>query len=125
MTDANGMTPLPSHEAFEAMLRPHRPTQDGFFDRYEPWVAVCFSAKWCAPCKRLNKKLIVDSTPEIKWYSCDIDENNTTLGYCSLRSIPSFVLLKNGTFVENKSSVANAEDVLQWLTSKGAPVNLY
>ena len=122
-TDANGMTFLPSHEAFEAMLRPRRPTQDGFFDNYEPWTAVCFSAKWCAPCKRLDKKSIVAATPHIKWYSCDIDENTTTLGYCSLKSIPSFVLIKAGTFVDNKASVANAEDVLEWLANKGAPVS--
>ena len=122
MSDPNGMTPLPSHEAFEAMLRPRRPTQDGFFDTYSPWVVVYFSAPWCGPCKRLDKKDLVHSTPSVKWYACNVDNNPTTLQYCSLRSIPSFVLIKDGTFVETKSSVADANDVIEWLVSKGVPI---
>jgi thiol-disulfide isomerase/thioredoxin len=112
------MTPLPSHEAFEAMLRPRRPTQDGFFDTYAPWTVISFYAKWCAPCKRLDKKSIVDAYPEIQWYSCDIDENPTTLPYCSLRTIPSFALLKDGIFVETKSIISSPEDVIDWLDEK-------
>lgn len=124
MTDSNGMIPLPNHEDFEAMLRPRRPTQDGFFDNYEPWVAVCFSAKWCGPCKKLDKKAIVAATPSVKWYACDVDENKVSLGYCSLRNIPSFVLIKDGTFVDNKTGGESVASVLDWIKSKGGPVNL-
>jgi thioredoxin-like negative regulator of GroEL len=116
------MTPLPSHEAFEAMLRPHRPTQDGFFDTYAPWTVISFSANWCGPCKRLDKKSIVKASPEIQWYSCDIDENQVTLGYCGLKSIPSFALLKDGKFVETMAGTTSDQEILQWLISKGAPV---
>ena len=122
MSDPNGMIPLPSHEAFEAMLRPRRPTQDGFFDTYSPWVVVCFSASWCGPCKKLDKKSMVDATPGITWYACDVDDNPTTLQYCSLKSIPSFVLIKDGTFLETNSGLVDANAVLHWLLSKGAPV---
>jgi thioredoxin-like negative regulator of GroEL len=120
--DANGMTLLPSHEAFEAMLRPRRPTEDGFFGTYEPWLVVCFSATWCGPCKCLDKKAIVSATPAVKWYACDIDENNYTLPYCSLKSIPSFALIKDGTFVDTKSGASGADEVLTWLKSKGVPI---
>lgn len=120
--DSNGMMLLPNHEAFEAMLRPRRPTEDGFNGIYLPWVVICFSAKWCGPCKRLDKKSIVDATPDVQWYACDIDENNYTLPYCSLKSIPSFALIRDGTFLDTKAGASSVADVLDWLKSKGVPL---
>ena len=116
------MTPLPSHEAFEAMLRPRRPTEDGFLGTYAPWVCVSFSAKWCGPCKRLDKEAIVAASPGIVWYTCDVDENKTTLGFCGLRSIPSFCLIKDGVFKDRKSGAESPQDVLDWLKSNGFSV---
>jgi len=104
------------------MLRPRRPTEDGFFDNYEPWVIVSFSAKWCGPCKKLDKASIVKATPLVKWYSCDIDENTYTLGYCSLRSIPSFAIIKDGVFVDAKPVPSSLPDIFEWLKSKGVPI---
>jgi thioredoxin-like negative regulator of GroEL len=118
------MTPLPDHAMFEAMLRPrgNRPSLEDVNIAYSPWVVVCFSAKWCGPCKALDKKSLVQHTPRVKWYAVDVDENTTTLGYCSLRSIPSFVVLKDGVFLDRKSGAGSAEEVLQWLESVGVPL---
>jgi thioredoxin-like negative regulator of GroEL len=121
--DENGMTPLPSHQAFEAMLRPRRATEDGINGTYAPWLVVCFSASWCGPCKRLDKKSIVKATPAVTWYSCDVDENETTLGYCGLQGIPAFVLLRDGTFKDRKTGASSVDEVLNWLLSNGVPVN--
>ena len=117
------LTPLPSHEAFEAMLRPHRPTEDGFLATYEPWVCVAFSANWCGPCKRLDKKAIAEASPVVKWYTCDVDENQVTLGYCGLRSIPGFCLLKDGIFKDRKAGASDNQDVLDWLEANGVPIS--
>ena len=118
------MIPLPSHEAFENMLRPRRPIQDGFFDKYAPWVIVSFSAAWCGPCKRLDKQSIVAATPDVTWYSCDVDENSTTLGYCSLKGIPSFAVIKDGTFLDKKAGLTSVESTLEWLHNLGVPVKI-
>ena len=120
--DQNGMTPLPNHEDFEAMLRPRRPTEDGFLGNYAPWVVVCFSAKWCRPCQRLDKAAIVEATPEVTWYSCDVDENKVTMGYCGLRSIPSFAVIRDGSFLDTKVGGQSVNEVLDWLKSKGVSV---
>ena len=122
--DSNGMMPLPDHAMFEALLRPrgNRPSLEDVNVPYSPWVVVCFSAKWCGPCKALDKKSLVQYTPRVKWYAVDVDENTTTLGYCSLRSIPSFVVLKDGVFLDRKSGAGSAEEVLQWLERVGVPL---
>ena len=119
--DKHGMTVLPSHEAFEAMLRPRRPTEDGFLGTYAPYLVVCFSAKWCGPCQKLDKAQLVARTPEVQWYSCDIDENKVTQGYCGLRGVPSFVALKDGVVAGRKVGAGNVDDVLNWLESLGIP----
>jgi len=116
------LTPLPSHEAFERMLAPRRPTEDGFLDKYDPWVCVVFTASWCGPCNRLDKEAIAEASPAITWYVCDVDENQTTLGYCSLKSIPSFCLLKNGVYKANKAGASSKQEVLDWLSEQGVPL---
>lgn len=120
--DENGMIPLPNHMDFEKMLRPRRPTEDGFLDTYPPWVIVSFSAKWCGPCKTIDKKALVAATPGVKWYSVDVDVNDTTLGYCGLRSIPAFCIIRDGHFLDRRSGAASVPALLQWLAEKGVPV---
>jgi hypothetical protein len=119
----NKMTPLQNQQQFETMLRPRRPTEEGFDGTYAPWAAICFSAAWCGPCRRLDKDTMVSMTPQIQWFSCDIDENLGTAEYCDVRSIPGFVLLKDGVFQGRKLGAGSVGEVLQWLAEKGAPVN--
>jgi thiol-disulfide isomerase/thioredoxin len=122
--DENGMIPLPNHLDFEKMLRPRRPTSEDFFGNFDPHVVVCFTAKWCGPCQQLNKKLLVDLTPNVKWYSVDIDINKTTLGYCGLQSIPSFVIINDGLFKDRRSGGGKIADILLWLSNNEVPVNI-
>lgn len=112
------MTPLLSQEQFETLLRPHRATSEGFLAKYDEFVGIAFGAEWCGPCRRLDKDAIVDLTPGVKWYYCDVDENNYTPGYCGVSSIPSFTLIKDGMFVNNKFPGAQTPaGVAQWVKS--------
>jgi thiol-disulfide isomerase/thioredoxin len=122
MTDANGMIPLPNHPDFEALFRPRRPTEDGFMGAYDRYVVVSFSATWCGPCKRINKKELVEHTPGVKWYAVDVDENETSLGYAGCKGVPSFVIIVDGIFKDRKTGATGAADVLLWLNQNGVPV---
>jgi thioredoxin 1 len=117
------MIPLHEHLDLEALFRPRRPTSDGFLDEYHPYVVVSFSAKWCGPCQKLNKQLLVEVTPEVKWYAVDVDINKTSLGYCGLQTIPSFVLIKDGSFTDRKTG-GSVQEILLWLQKNEVPVNI-
>jgi thioredoxin-like negative regulator of GroEL len=117
------LTPLPRHAAFEELLRPRRPTEESFFGNYEPWVCVAFTANWCGPCKRLDKEALALASPSVKWYVCDVDENNVSLGYAGLKSIPGFCLIKDGLFKDRKAGASGNQDVLDWLEENGVSVS--
>lgn len=116
------MIPLPNHEAFESMLRPRSSKEEQNNITYPPWTCISFSAKWCGPCKRLNKDLIVKLSPNVTWYSCDVDENTYTLGFCGLHSIPGFCLIKDGVFKNRKTGAQSEQEVIDWLKSNGVPI---
>ena len=118
------MIPLPDHMKFEELFRPRRPTEGGFLETYASNVVVCFSAKWCGPCQTLNKKLLVELTPDVTWYSVDIDQNKTSLGYAGCNGIPAFCIIKDGTFKDRKVGASSSTDVLSWLQRNEVPVNI-
>lgn len=39
---------------------------------------------------------LTNLSDQIKWYECDIDDNDYTAGYCGVRSIPAFLAIVNG-----------------------------
>ena len=122
MGTPEGMINLSNHFDFEAMLRARRPTDESFFQTFDPFVVVCFSAKWCGPCRRINKSYLVENGKAVKWYHCDVDQNETTLGYCGGHSIPAFVLIRDGVFVGRLEGPRDAPHVLEWLSQYGVPV---
>ena len=85
------MIPLENQEQFENLLNPanNNPQQ----------VVVYFTASWCGACTRLNHSEIQASNSKIVWYKCDIDQNKYTLGYCGLKQIPSFAIIKGSKFL--------------------------
>ena len=102
------MMPLQSQEQFEGLLG-KVPTDE----QIPPFFIVYFTARWCGACKRLDLSKIVESLP-VTWYKCDIDENDYTPGYCGVKSIPAFLVVKNkkvfGPFGDSRT-----EKVIEWL----------
>lgn len=82
---------------------------------HEPIVIILFSAEaWCAPCKRLDKNYLLSLSDKIKWYKCDIDENDYTPGYCGVQKIPAFLAIVNGN-PQPLFVCSDAVKVAQWM----------
>lgn len=84
------MTPLPSHEFFESLIR-RKPEEV-----HKPLVILKFGAVWCGPCKRLDMDRIIASRGDVEWYEVDADEHETTMVYAGINTIPAFLAIIDG-----------------------------
>ena len=101
------MIALQNQEQFEGLLKQEEKENKGA-------VIVYFTANWCGACKRLDLDEIQKTNSDVRWYKCDVDENKYTLGYCGLKSIPSFAFIKDGKFL-GKFSSSNTETVVNMI----------
>lgn len=101
------MEPLESQEQFESEIwRPDRPNP--------ALIVIYFTASWCSACKRLDLDTITGSAPKVKFYKCDVDENEYTSTYCGVRSLPTFIAIRHGKVIDKLSSSVTGA-VKQWL----------
>lgn len=81
---------------------------------------VLFGSNWCAPCKTmkqtLQKLMIKNKQPNIKFYQIDADFNHDTAEKMLVRSIPTTLVLKNGKVVSEIIGSLPEEVVANQLT---------
>ena len=64
---------------------------------------VDFWAAWCGPCRAIApmvEELAVQFQGQLKIGKLNVDENPKTPGQYGIRAIPTLILFKNGTVVE-------------------------
>lgn len=106
------MIPLQNQEMFEQLIG-RAETKDPL-----PIVSVVyFTAKWCGACKRLNLDLLMANHPTVTWYKCDIDQNDYTAGFCSIRQIPTFLIVKEKEILGTLSH-SDTMTVSKWISEK-------
>jgi len=105
---------LMTQEEFE-QLTGVQPVPEG--TTVPPFSVIYFTATWCGACRRLNMPALEAALPEVNWLKCDVDQNNYTGGYCGVRSIPSFVIVKNKKVSEIFQSTSN-DAVEKWIRSQ-------
>jgi thioredoxin-like negative regulator of GroEL len=103
------MTLLQSQEELEILLG-KIPTEKPIPE----FVIIYFTATWCKACKRLDMEQLVKTASTATWLKCDIDLNDYTAGYCGIRSIPSFLVIKEKKVVGQLGD-SRTEKVVEWL----------
>jgi thioredoxin 1 len=105
---------LMTQEEFE-QLTGVQPVPEG--TTVPPFSVIYFTAVWCGACRRLDMPALEAALPEVNWLKCDVDQNNYTGGYCGVRSIPSFIIVKNKKVSEIFQSTSN-DAVEKWIRSQ-------
>lgn len=79
---------------------------------------VYFTASWCGPCKALDTEAIAAAAKArgIPIFKCDYVTNEYTVGYCGVRSFPTFLYMKPRKPLNELKSNKNTE-VIHWINS--------
>jgi thioredoxin 1 len=104
---------LMTQEEFEQLLGV-QPAPEGTV--IPAFTVIYFTAGWCSACKRLDMPALEAALPEANWLKCDVDQNNYTAGYCGIRSIPTFLVVKDKKVVGTLQSSSN-DAVEKWVRS--------
>jgi len=81
-------------------------------------VLVDFNATWCGPCRMMTpivEQAAKDYEGKIKILSIDVDQNQDLAGQYEVRSIPNFVIIKDGKPVDRRVGAMSADDFKKWL----------
>jgi thioredoxin-like negative regulator of GroEL len=101
---------LMNHEEFEGLLG-----RGEYVHNPLPKLAIVyFTANWCGACKNLDIPFIESENPHVYWLKCDVDMNNHTTGYAEIRSIPSFLAIKDKVIL-SKFQSSDTTKVNEWV----------
>lgn len=77
-----------------------------------------FSASWCAPCRVMKPhvQVIAERFPEVEIRQIDIDEGYETATEHGIRSVPTFIHLRDGEEVARVVGSRTREDLIRELS---------
>ena len=78
------------------------------------FAVIYFTASWCGACRALDLDRLQRLVPEPAWFKCDVDQNQYSPGFCNVRSIPTFVVIKDKKVVGTLQS-NNTDKVAAWI----------
>ena len=103
---------LKTQEEFEHLYSPNPSLAP---PRYP--ILINFTASWCGPCKRVDWDFLLEEFGSSfgAIYKCDVDENKYTPGFCGVKSIPSWMILKGPKKAEGAIQISETSRVATWI----------
>ena len=89
---AHAPEPLEDQLVLESLLSRGNPKYKATF----PLVVIYFTASWCRACRAVSIPELMGLRQDIKWYKCDVDDNQYSPSYCGVSAIPAFQAIVNG-----------------------------
>ncbi|MCQ2535801.1 MAG: thioredoxin [Lachnospiraceae bacterium] len=84
-------------------------------------VLIDFNADWCGPCQMM-KPLIDEISEEyagkLKVCDCNVDENPALALKYGIMSIPCFILMDKGIFVDKIVGAVSKEELVSFVTNR-------
>ncbi len=80
-----------------------------------------FYADWCGPCKIMNpvlEEMEKNFQGRIEFQRVDVEAEEQLAGQYDIRSIPTFVLVKDGKELDRKMGAMPKEMLKDWLDSQ-------
>lgn len=84
-------------------------------------VLLDFWAPWCAPCKMLGPildELATDMHETLKVIKVNIEENPEASTAYHITTIPTLVLIKDGTTLDTKNGLLPKQSLAAWISEK-------
>lgn len=79
-------------------------------------AAYYFTADWCGPCKKVRpvvEQINQDST--IKFQLVDVDSELELVRAFEIKSVPTFILIKDGEVVNRTTGAKTKQELLEFL----------
>ncbi|MEN6433427.1 MAG: thioredoxin [Smithella sp.] len=84
----------------------------------EKTTLVDFWAPWCGPCRAIGpilEELAVEYGERVNIVKVNVDDNPATASHYGVRSIPTLILVKNGTVQDTKIGLLSKNQLVELL----------